>query len=568
MQFISTTIKGIFETRISFEIPIYQRAYSWEEGNWTVFLEDVVEQSTRNNGYSYGNILLETIAKDSKYEIIDGQQRLTTLIIFMRALINVLDEKGHDMDDLEDMEEAYIVRKGTKKLRPIENDRAYFDAIIVENTTSKPASPSQKKMTECKEFFTKKFREMDIELLLKIKEVIATTQINRIELSGKKESALMFELQNNRGKSLTNLEKLKSYFMYQIYVNSPSEEADSNVETISDYFKEIYKTIYDIEGLSEDSILIYHCNAYLKTAFAYRNLDHLKEEFKAVENQKEKIDWIKNFTRELSESFKSLKTLKSCKSPYYKKLISMGRGAALPAFTYPFIIKGYKFFGNDTAKIDKLLHILEILSFRYYLIGSRAELNSRLSDIIREFDGDLLLLRDSLQAKLNAAGYWGDDKMKGTLSGWMYTNPVLHYLLWEYENSIQSKGYNAGEMKIENEQIEHISPQTPTTDVALASGYDVDANNCYSDEFVEKELNCIGNLMLISGSHNASIGNKPFAEKLSTYLNNPLCNQQKEIPSFITNGVAEWKTEHIEARKKKILDFAIPRWSFENVKVQ
>ena len=77
---------------------------------------------------------------------------------------------------------------------------------------------------------------------------------------GKKESALMFELQNNRGRDLTNLEKLKSYFMYQTYVNSTLEETEYNVETASNNFKEIYETIYDIPDLSEDSVLIYHCN--------------------------------------------------------------------------------------------------------------------------------------------------------------------------------------------------------------------------------------------------------------------------------------------------------------------
>lgn len=55
----------------------------------------------------------------------------------------------------------------------------------------------------------------------------------------------MFELQNNRGRDLTNMEKLKSYFMYQMYVESPSEETAANVEQIANYFKDIYKTIYD-----------------------------------------------------------------------------------------------------------------------------------------------------------------------------------------------------------------------------------------------------------------------------------------------------------------------------------
>ena len=97
-------------------------------------------------------------------------------------------------------------------------------------------------------------------------------------MNGKKEAALMFELQNNRGRDLTNMEKLKSYFMYQMYVESPVNETNANVERIANCFKDIYRNVYDVKDLSEDSILIYHCFAHLPTAFGYRNLDDIKSE--------------------------------------------------------------------------------------------------------------------------------------------------------------------------------------------------------------------------------------------------------------------------------------------------
>ena len=56
----------------------------------------------------------------------------------------------------------------------------------------------------------------------------------------------MFELQNNRGKDLTNMERLKSYFMYQMYVYSNPKETESNIEDISNIFKLIYSLINDI----------------------------------------------------------------------------------------------------------------------------------------------------------------------------------------------------------------------------------------------------------------------------------------------------------------------------------
>jgi hypothetical protein len=74
----------------------------------------------------------------------------------------------------------------------------------------------------------------------------------------------MFELENNRGKDLTNMEKIKSYFMYQMYVYSLPEETEINIENISNIFKKIYLKINDLKNLNEDSILYYHNNAYIK----------------------------------------------------------------------------------------------------------------------------------------------------------------------------------------------------------------------------------------------------------------------------------------------------------------
>ena len=72
--------------------------------------------------------------------------------------------------------------------------------------------------------------------------------------------------------------------------------------------------------------------------------------------------------------------------------------------------------------------------------------------------------------------------------------------------------------------------------------------------------------MLISGSHNASIGNKPFCDKLDSYKKNPLLNQQAEIKDFLDGDVIVWKQANIQKRLTKILDFAIPRWDFSSVK--
>ena len=67
MQFSQKSIKGFFDSsEKTFVIPVYQRAYSWDEKERKIFFEDLKEQQTGGNTYCYGNILLESIKKDTE----------------------------------------------------------------------------------------------------------------------------------------------------------------------------------------------------------------------------------------------------------------------------------------------------------------------------------------------------------------------------------------------------------------------------------------------------------------------------------------------------------------------
>ncbi|MFC7357099.1 DUF262 domain-containing protein [Jejudonia soesokkakensis] len=563
MQFKPTTILGLFDSsQKHYIIPVYQRAYSWDADNWNTFLTDLKEQVNGDNNYFYGNLLFETIKKDITYEVIDGQQRLTTLSIFFRAIIDVLKlrkEKEKFEFEPEIKESIYLKNAGNVKLRVVEYDQACFESVIVEGKEKfSTATPSQVRILKAKNHFKKELNKLDTSVLLKILNKVEETEITSIELAGKKDSALMFELQNNRGKDLTNMEKIKSYFMYQMYVYSSEEETEGNVAYVSNIFKLIYLIINDLKTLNEDSVLIYHCNAYVK-GFNYRTLDDIKEKLIASKN---KVKWIKDFADELHTSFSNIKKMDNSNDKYLKDL----RNLSIPVFVYPFVIKGYKFFGDDNKKLNTLYHILEIAVFRYKLINSRADLISRLNEILTAFNGDLETLRTHFKDKFNDAYYWGDDRMYEYLDGYMYKNSVLNYLLWKYENHIQNKGYDINNGNIEDEQIEHISPQTPTDGDPLASGYEVTSENIYDEDFLEQYLNCLGNLMLISGSHNKSIGNIAFSQKLKSYKDNPLLNQQAEIKNYTEEE--KWTKTSIGDRHENILDnFAVMKWSFDNVAV-
>jgi len=563
MQFKSTNVLEFFDSsQKCFVIPVYQRAYSWESDNWDTFLNDLKEQIKGNNNYFYGNLLLEIVKKGVRYEVIDGQQRLTTISIFIRSIINVLKKRNSKETieiDFEEKETIYLKNGGNIKLRIVEYDRACYETLIVDGKNNfSIASPSQNRILNARNHFMEELGKLSTEELIQIFDKIEESELTCIELQGKKDSALMFELQNNRGRDLTNMEKLKSYFMYQVYVYSAKDETESNVEHISDIFKAIYQIIHDLKSINEDSVLIYHCNTYLSKGYAYRTIDDIKKEFA---DSADKVKWIKDFISELHTSFSNMKKMERSNLTFLMDL----RNLIIPVFVYSFIIKGFKCFGEDNTKLNTLYHILEIVVFRYRLVHSRADIISRLNEVLIGFDGDLQKLKQHFKEKINNTYYWDDQRVKDKLDGYMYRNHVLHYLLWKYEDNIQNKGYNINKVKIKDEQIEHISPQTPTDGDPLASGYEVTKENYYDDNFLEEHLNCVGNLMLISGAHNASIGNKPFKEKLGSYNSNPLLRQQAEIKTFSINN--KWTKESIDDRHEKIVKFSINKWSFDSVKI-
>lgn len=563
MIFNSMPVRQLFRSGIAFQIPVYQRAYSWGKDQWRVFLEDLVEGQSIGNTYSFGNLLLEDVQTGRLYDIIDGQQRITTMIIFMRAMVNVIKANKYrfrSLSSVNDLERDFIKDRGVVKLTPAPMDAPCFDALIVQNKSVYTAtSPSQQNIIDAKDFFTSELMKMQRTTLENIMNYALDANVNQMVMTGKPEAALMFELQNNRGKRLTTLERLKSFFMYQMYVYSPQADVSSNIASLAGYFSSIYSNLNDLVLIDEDDLLRYHCYAYLGIAFGYRNMDDIVKEFRGAKN---KVQWVMDFTYELNQSFINVKALKNIKNVNWDKLVKYH----VPPFAYAFIIKGLKYNMNEPAKMADLFELLEKVAFRVKLIGSRADFESRMSDPIRSFQGDVGKLAADIRTKLNDPGsvlYWSDNIFKQRLEGDLYGHGLLHDILWEYEASLlKPKGYTVKQIQIADESIEHISPQTPLDKQGNPlTCYDIDITiNKYSNLFIEKYLNCIGNLLLISKSQNSSVGNEPFVDKLASYNSCKLLLQQMEIGAFVSQQPTEWKTVQIEKRRDQIVNFCLGRW--------
>ena len=119
----------------TYMIPVYQRNYAWEEDEITALIKDVHDSFLKDSKASYYIGTLVTYKRnDNEYEVIDGQQRLTTITLLLLAMRNLTDKGliSSDEGNLgEQINQRFLVSPWAKeddkiKLRPVKSDREAF----------------------------------------------------------------------------------------------------------------------------------------------------------------------------------------------------------------------------------------------------------------------------------------------------------------------------------------------------------------------------------------------------------------------------------------------------------
>ncbi|HQK40168.1 MAG TPA: HNH endonuclease family protein, partial [Flavobacterium alvei] len=335
------------------------------------------------------------------------------------------------------------------------------------------------------------------------------------------------------------MEIIKSYFMLQLYLSSDNSDViNENIKYLENEFAKIYQRIVSVDE-KEDDVLTYYWRAV--SGKGYYSPELVEGVKNALTETQEKTEWIKNFVSGISGAFDTVLKVKQSDDSFISDLRYFNN----MALAYPFFIKA------DSAQVsdktfNRLARFLENIIFRSLLRGGRADIESRLHWFLVNGNTEESINSgiDEMLNKLKTDwwwGYWSDAEMIRVVDGgWFYGNRVDNYLLWKYElylcNDNHPKPHKVTfNDLIRNESIEHIAPQTPTDGNPVANGYGMydDKENPGNGIASGNWLNCVGNLMLISQSHNSSIGNKPFAQKLESYGKDNLLNQQREICDFV-----------------------------------
>lgn len=542
-------VKDLFEKFDYIKVPDYQRAYSWEEKQIEQFLLDIKEYLDKDINYYIGHFLFEKNKDNEKIGyIIDGQQRLTTIIIFLSSTFEKIKKLNNGELSAEELNiyKSIIENNGEIKFSTVDYDNKLFKERVIyrEKGVVKPDTQSQSRILEAVKYFNKKLEKETIENLINMVKIITNASCTLNEVLNQSEAVQMFIYQNDRGKHPTDLEIIKSLFMYNIHDCSDNKINDLNY--IKEKFETIYKNISYIENLvNENDVLRITLKTYYKD-LNESSIDRIKEDINDKVS-KEKLDFIKSFTEELENNFQYLKYFLDDEKNnlYIHSIINLGINIDI----YPFIVGIYRFEINEDDK-KKLIESLENLLIRMKIIGSRAYVTYRIGEPYKNFleEGDITSIIDIInEMKISTNywwGHWNNDKLIASVENGVNGN-IAKFILWKYENSFGDRSF---EFRYDKEKInlEHIAPQIePDT---KPHGY-----GDYNDEEFINLIYCLGNLILLSEKHNKSIGNTTFYEKYKTYT---YLKQQEEIRNMVSeNGT--WGKSMIKKRKKKIVDFVM-----------
>ncbi len=261
------TLSEIFNEKV-FKIPDYQRGYSWEKQHIEEFWLDLHNLDDKRIHYT-GMITIERKKENEFYYIIDGQQRLTTIMILLKVLLDRFKDEDWIGDDYTGAKKIELVNKflykksgknghiikvifGYEKDNPSE---LYYQKNILglensEYQSNKINTLYTKNLQNAFNIFTKKladFKRDKLEVL--ILKVIKQLKFNlyEIDINDGLDEFIIFETMNNRGKQLTTLELLKNRLIYltTLFANDNSND---EINELRKDINEVWKTVYEYIG--------------------------------------------------------------------------------------------------------------------------------------------------------------------------------------------------------------------------------------------------------------------------------------------------------------------------------
>lgn len=565
------TIEKFFIGKI-LNIPEYQRSYAWEKQNVRDLIEDINESLETNSSHYIGTVVLAKTTTQDNYNIVDGQQRLTTILM----MINVLILRLKDKEDIDYYKRLYIFDKNydNYKLTPLSRDANYFFKLLQENINAEPKSRSQRYLTEVYEEIKNAVEDI-VTNKKQFLRAIENLQILEFIEDDEGDAIRIFQTVNDRGKELSRMDKIKSLLFY--FSNKYLDKKYDHIvnETFGEIF-ELYdniKLIGEKLGINiiasklfnEDDILRYHHITFSNESYdptVSQVMDNVKSKLMTFRKNKQ-FDELEKYLNSYLESllkfttaFNNVINKTKTENKYYKIFKILG----ISAVYYPIVMQLEKLELLDEilpTKNIKVIDMIEIIDVRVLKIREYAgkkkigqvawSLNNEGWDIT-EIEEHLLwfnsfeINNERFKSDLSYRSYYGN-------------TGLLRLLFIDYNERLTGNEYSIEELKDimrTNPTIEHILSQTPKFTPKSFGFKD-------EDEFEEFE-GIIGNLTILEKSINSSIQNKDLVEKIKGY-DKSIFLMTKKLSTKISLSKVFNKNDLDNRTNELIADFATRWWA-------
>ncbi|MGL2438447.1 GmrSD restriction endonuclease domain-containing protein [Helicobacter pylori] len=556
MEARATTLLGFFEENQNnqFVIPIYQRVYSWEKEQCKQLWDDIIKigRNDKMNGHFIGSILyvLDGNTPSSPLLIIDGQQRLTTIMLLLIALRNHLSDEVKILEEFSRKEiESYLInsnKDGDKKFKLIlsESDKDTLLSLIDENKR-KPSEPSVKIVENFKLF--EKWISENTDKLETIFKGLKKLMIVWIALEkGKDDPQLIFESMNSKGIELTQTDLIRNYIVME-----------TEVEKQEDFYNQYWRAME--EDFKQNETLF---NRFVRHYLTIKTgeIPKIKKVYEAFKDyqQKEGIE-IEDLLKDLQKYcgyFCQIAFKKEKDKDDLNKALSFLVDLEMDV-VYPLLLELYSDYKDSILSDQDFISIIALTESylcRRAVCGFESSgLNKIFAFFTKEINKDQYL--ESMKAHFlslekTTGKFPKDSEFKDSFITKELYGPKkikkTRYFLERLEKNFDTKE----PVNTQECSIEHIMPQTLTPEWQKDLGENFEAIH-------EKYLHTIGNLTLTG--YNSEYSNKPFQEKRD------MEKGFKQSSLKLNQGLKDLEVfdeKEIEKRANDLADWALKIWTY------
>lgn len=546
MKATQSTINDFFAlTGTIFSIPVYQRNYTWEEENCEKLLQDIVSISQNKKTHFMGSITYilhliddeKSLRQLQEFVIIDGQQRITTIMLLLKAIETKIQNEGikKEIDGLLNLSGQRL------RLKPIKSDKEAFD-LVMQNRSHELQGVSH--IRNNYRFFTKELDKY-LEKGYRIEEIYgAFLQLKIVAIGlelGEDDPQVVFESINATGVQLKGLDLIRNYLMM-------GENSDRQ--------KHLYDTYWvPLENWLGEKDLNDFIKTYLRIYFEDKFKEGEREVYYTLkahhrDNFPDDIQGLMSDMREYGRIYQIFLD----RDHYFlergdsqqlanlrlriKDLVKIQFGVAKP-----FILRCARDFEEGKLDYENFHEILQILT-SYYVRRSvcgelTAALNKVLYSLYKQLEEDVSAdaLKRYLGKSVNQTAFPNDDKIKAAflVRNAYSINYVCKFILLEIE-----KLSNAEPPREENLEVEHFYPKTPTQEWRDRVG----------DYFTFEQdyLNNFGNLTL--SGQNQKLSNKSYEAKIALMEE----YSSLHLNDYFINNTHSWGIEEVRNRSEYLAD--------------